>query len=56
MAAKDDKLIIRAEDVRRGSRNAAHLHHRLNASGTGPHRNRKRYSRRVKHRRDYGAE
>ena len=51
--AKAGKVIIRAVEVLRRSRNELHIQHRLHASGTGAHKNRKRYCRKDKHRADY---
>ncbi|GEM_PF-2342006 len=54
--AKDSKVIVRAAEVLRRSRSEMHIQHRLSASGTGAHRNRKRYCRKAKHRADYRSE
>jgi hypothetical protein len=51
--AKTAKVIVRNADALSRSRNEMHISHRLNASGVGAHRNRKRYCRRAKHRPDY---
>jgi len=50
------RLKVRSADVLRRSRSEMHIAHKLHASGTGAHRNRKRYSRRAKHRVDYRSE
>ncbi len=53
---KTNKLTISAREIHKKSRNEMHLHHRLNASGTGAHKNMKRYRRRRRHKLEYGEE
>jgi hypothetical protein len=53
---KTTKVIVRSTDALRRSRNEMHIRHKLNASGTGARRNRKRYCRRVKHQLDNRSE
>jgi hypothetical protein len=53
---KTGKVIVRAVEALRRSRNEPHIQHRLNASGTGAHRNRKRYCRKAKHPVDHRSE
>jgi hypothetical protein len=50
------KVIVSSTAALRRSRNEMHISHKLTASGTGAHRNRRRYSRRAKHRVDYRSE
>lgn len=54
--AKAGKVIIRAVEALRRSRSELHIQHRLHASGTGAHKNRKRYCRKARHRVDYRSE
>ena len=60
MARKPNRRLARIKLSARAallsSPNELHKAHRLHASGTGAHRNKKRYQRRAKYRRDYGAE
>ena len=53
---KVTKVIVSSMDALRRSRNEMHISHKLSASGTGVHRNRKRYCRKSKHRIDYRSE
>jgi hypothetical protein len=53
---KTNRVIIRSVEALRRSRNELHIQHKLHASGTGAQRNRRRYSRRAKHRVDYRSE
>jgi len=50
------KVIVSSTDALRRSRNEMHIGHKLSASGTGAHRNRRRYCRKAKHRVDYRSE
>jgi len=54
--ARTTKMIVSSADVLRRSRNELHIAHKLHPSGTGAHRNRKRYCRKTKHRADYRSE
>jgi len=56
MAKDKDKLKIDAVEALRKSPNAMHKHHRLNSSGTGAHKSKKRYARRNKYKQEYGEE
>ena len=53
---KDRTLKVSATEALKKSPNEMHRHHRLSASGTGPHRNRKRYCRKRKHRKSDGED
>lgn len=50
---KTPRITVSAIDALRRSRNEQHIQHKLGASGTGAHRNRKRYCRKAKHRAGY---
>lgn len=54
--AKTTKVVVSSTDALRRSRNEMHISHKLSASGTGAHRNRKHYCRKPKHRLDYRSE
>jgi hypothetical protein len=53
---KTARVIVSSTAALRRSRNEMHIQHKLNASGTGARRNRKRYCRKAKHRSDYRSE